>query len=115
MVIEYTLLLKDKKLSGETLVKKIESLGYLCYRIKQLSKGICVNLNEEIGFSVFLFDSGNYPYNSWKTIFSERNFMLERILEFRMVREYSEFEKRYNIMLKILFDLATELNKRLYL
>lgn len=111
MAIEYTLLLKDKKLSEETLVKKVESLGYLCNKIEQLSKGICVNLNEEIGFSVFLFDSGNYPNNSWETTFFEGDFISERILEFRMVKEYLDFEKRYNVMLKILFDLATELNE----
>ena len=28
-----------------------------------------------------------------------------------MDKEYLEFEKRYNVMLKILFDLATELNE----
>lgn len=111
MAIEYTLLLKDKKLSEEILIKKIESLGYLCNEIEQLSKGICVNLNEEIGFSVFLFDSGNYPYNSWETIFLQGDFLSERILEFRMVKEYSAFEKQYTVMLKILFDLVTELNE----
>lgn len=28
-----------------------------------------------------------------------------------MVKEYLEFEKRYNVMLKILFDLTAELNE----
>lgn len=28
-----------------------------------------------------------------------------------MVKEYLEFEKRYNIMLKIMFDLTAELNE----
>ena len=111
MAIEYMLLLKDKKLSKEILVKKIESLGLSCSKTEQLTKGICINMNDEIGFSVFLFDVGNYPYNSWETIFFEEDFILERILEFRMDKEYLKFEKRYNVMLKILFDLATELNE----
>lgn len=111
MALEYTLLLKDKKLSEETLVKKIETVGYSCDKIEQLAKGICIDLNEEIGFSVFLFDSGSYPYNSWESIFLENDFISKRTLEFRMLKEYSKFEKRYNVMLKILFDLATELNE----
>ena len=111
MAIEYTLLLNDKKLSEDILVKKIESLGYLCNKIERISKGICINLNEEIGFSVFLFNSGNYPYNSWETIFFEGDFISERILKFRMVKEYLDFEKRYNVMLIILFDLMAELNE----
>lgn len=111
MAIEYTLLLKDKKLTEETLVKKIETVGYSCDKIEQLAKGICIDLNEEIGFSVFLFDSGSYPYNSWESIFLENDFISKRTLEFRMLKEYFEFEKRYNVMLKILFDLATELNE----
>lgn len=111
MAIEYTLLLKGEKLSEEVLIKKIESLGYSCNRIEQLAKGICINLNEEVGFSVFLFDSGDYPYNSWETNFLENDFISERTLAIRMVKEYYELEKRYNIMLKILFDIATELNE----
>ena len=111
MAIEYTLLLKNKKLSKEILVKKIESLGLSCSKIEQLAKGICINMNEEIGFSVFLFDAGNYPYNSWESTFIAGDFILERTLEFRMDKEYLEFEKRYNVMLKILFDLTTELNE----
>lgn len=111
VAIEYTLLLKDKKLTKEVLIKKIESLGYLCNKTEQFPKGIGVNLNEEIGFSVFLIDAGNFPYNSWETTFSEEDFILERTLQFRMDKEYAKFEERYNIMLKILFELAIELNE----
>ena len=111
MAIEYTLLLKNKKLSKENLVKKIETLGLSCSKIEQLVNGICINMNEEIGFSVYLFDAESYPYNSWETTFLAGDFILERILEFRMVKEYLEIEKRYNVMLKILFDLTTELSE----
>lgn len=61
--------------------------------------------------SVFLCDAGNYPYNSWETTFFAGDFILERTLTFRMVKEYLKFEKRYNVMLKILFDLTAELNE----
>lgn len=110
MAIEYTLLLRDKKLSEEILIKKIESLGYSCDKLERLEEGISINLNEEIGFSMFLFDSENYPYNCWETIFLEDDFVIEKTLTFRMLKEYLDFEKRYNTMLKIVFDLATELN-----
>ncbi len=111
MAIEYTLLCKDKKLSKEVLVKKIESMGLLCSKMEKLAKGICINLNDEIGFSVFLSDAGNDPYNSWETTFFAGNFIFERTLNFRMAKEYLNFKKRYNIMLKILFDLTAELKE----
>lgn len=111
MAVEYTLLLKDKKLSKEILIKKLQSLGLSCSRFEQLAKGLCINLNEEIGFLIFLYDAGNYPYNSWKTSLYAGDFMFERILEFRMAKDYLKYEKRYNVMLKILFDLAAELNE----
>ena len=93
------------------MIKKLESLGLSCSKIDLLDKGICINLNEEIGFSVFLSDAGKYPYNSWKTSLYAGDFMFERILEFRMTKDYLYYEKRYNAMLKILFDLAAELNE----
>ena len=111
MAIEYTLLLKDKTLSVEALIRKIESLGYLCNKIEHLNKGICVNLNEEIGFLVLLFDSPEYPYNFWETNFLSHDFIFQKVLEFRLDKECSEFQKRYNIMLKIIFDLIGEINK----
>lgn len=111
MAIEYTLLLKEKKLTEEILVNKIESLGFSCSKIEQLTKGICINLIKEIGFSVFLIDAGNYPYNSWETTFFLGDFLFERALKFRMAMEYVSLEKRYNAMLRILFELTFELSE----
>ena len=51
MAIEYCLLLKSNKLSNEILAGKIESLEYLCNNIEFLEKGICINLNNEIGLT----------------------------------------------------------------
>lgn len=111
MAIEYTLLCKDRKLSIEILVKKIESLGLSCSKIEHQAKGICIDLSEEIGFYLFLFDVGNYPYNSWETTFLTENFTFERTLQFRMDKGYFDIEKRYGVMLRILFDLTEELNE----
>jgi len=111
LAIEYTLLCKDRKLSIEILVKKIESLGLSCSKIEHQAKGICIDLSEEIGFYLFLFDVGNYPYNSWETIFLTEDFTFERTLQFRMDKGYFDIEKRYGVMLRILFDLTEELNE----
>nr|WP_300832608.1 hypothetical protein [uncultured Acetatifactor sp.] len=111
MAIEYTLLCKDRKLSIEILVKKIESLGLSCSKIEHQAKGICIDLSEEIGFYLFLFDVGNYPYNSWETTFLTEDFTSERTLQFRMDKGYFDIEKRYGVMLRILFDLTEELNE----
>ena len=111
MAIEYTLLCKDRKLSIEILVKKIESLGLSCSKIEHQAKGICIDLSEDIGFYLFLFDVGNYPYNSWETTFLTEDFTFERTLQFRMDKGYFDIEKRYGVMLRILFDLTEELNE----
>ena len=101
----------DRKLSIEILVKKIESLGLSCSKIEHQAKGICIDLSEEIGFYLFLFDVGNYPYNSWETTFLTEDFTFERTLQFRMDKGYFDIEKRYGVMLRILFDLTEELNE----
>ena len=101
LAIEYTLLCKDRKLSIEILVKKIESLGLSCSKIEHQAKGICIDLSEEIGFYLFLFDVGNYPYNSWETTFLTEDFTFERTLQFRMDKGYFDIEKRYGVMLRI--------------
>ena len=111
MAIEYTLLCKDRILSKEILVKKIESLGFSCSKTEQQAKGVCIDLKEEIGFSVFLFDAGNYPYNSWEATLFTGVFTFERTLQFRMDKGYFDFDKRYGVMLRILFDLTAELNE----
>ena len=65
---------------------------------------------EELGFYVYLADAGNYPYNSWITKFGEE-FAFERTLEFRFDKEYKYLEKRYSIMLAIVFGLMLSLGE----
>ena len=111
MAIGYTLIMKDKKLTEAVLVKQIEELGYMSNNIEQLAKGIAIDLNDEVGFSAYLFDSRNYPYNAWETIFLEDDFIYERVLEFRLNKGYSNIEKRYLVILNIIFNLAEELKE----
>lgn len=60
---------------------------------------------------MFLFDSGNYPYNIWETKFLENDFISKKTLEFRMAKDFCEYKKRYELILKIIFDLSLELNE----
>lgn len=66
---------------------------------------------EELGFYVYLTDAGNYPYNSWITIFYEKEFVFERTLQFRFDKEYEDLEKRYSIMLSIVFELMLNIRE----
>lgn len=112
MAIEYTLLLKDKKLSEEILLKKIQLMGYSCNCVERLPNGgIAVLLYEQIGFAVFLFDSNGYPYNGWDSDFLKREFICERKLTFRWDKFYPDIELQYEVMLKIIFELMDELNE----
>lgn len=107
MAIEYTLLLKDKKLSEEILIKKIESMGYRCSHIERLSGGIAISLYEQVGVKVYLYDS----YNVWDICFLEREFIAEKNLSFRWDMFYPDIDQQYKVMLKIIFELMDELNE----
>lgn len=112
MAIEYTLLLKDKKLSEDILLKKIQSMGYSCTDMEQLPRGgLAVFLYEQTGFAVFLSDSGSYPFNGWDIEFLKREFIWERRLSFRWDKFYTDIEQQYKVMLKIIFELMDELNE----
>lgn len=52
MSIEYSVLIKEKKITEAILIKKLQLMGYSCNMIEKLSKGINIDLNEAIGFSV---------------------------------------------------------------
>lgn len=111
MAIEYTLLLKDGKLTKEMLMGKIESMGYCCDHTEQLPKGIVINLHDQIGFEVFLSESNhNDSYRVWDIGFLEREFIYEKSLSFRWDKFYLDVDQQYKVMLKLIFELMDELN-----
>ncbi len=109
MSIEYSVLIKEKKITEAILIKKLQLMGYSCNMIEKLSKGINIDLNEAIGFSVYLIDVDNYPYNSFDTIFEKEEFIFQQILGFRYIKEYDDLQTRYNTMLTLIFDIIIEL------
>lgn len=111
MSINYTVKMKSQKLDEQTLIKAFEDLGYRYENIDTLPKGTCIDLFETLGFCVYLTDVSNYPYNSWDTIFYEDEFVFERVLEFRFDKEYSDLEKRYSIMLEVVFGLLKNMRE----
>ena len=111
MAINYTVKMKNKKLNEQILIKTFEDLGFKIENIERLSKGICIDFFEELGFYVYLTDASNYPYNSWKTMFSEEEFVYERTLQFRFDKEYEDLGKRYSVMLSVVFGLLINLKE----
>lgn len=105
MAINYTVKMKTKKLNEQILIRAFEDLGFKVENIEILSKGICIDFFKELGFYVYLTDAGDFPYNSWKTIFYKEVFVFERTLEFRLNKEYEDLEKRYSVMLTLVFGL----------
>lgn len=105
MSIGYTLLLENKKLTEEILIKKIKSMGYSYDNIEHQSEQIMIDLNKELGLSLCLFNAKNYPYNSWETDFLEKEYLYEQVLDIRLDKEYLELKKRYNFVLEVIFDL----------
>ena len=112
MAIEYTLLLKDGKLTKEMLMRKIESMGYTCNHMEQLPKGIAIILYEQVGFEVFLLEyNQNDYYRVWDIGFLEREFTYEKSLSFRWDKFYPDVDQQYKVMLKLIFELMDELNE----
>lgn len=111
MAIEYTLLLKDGKLTKEMLMGKIEAMGYSCDHTEQLPKGIVIFLYEQVGFEVFLSEFNHHDsYRVWDIGFLEREFIYEKFLSFRWNMSYLDIDQQYKVMLKLIFELMDELN-----
>ena len=108
MAIEYSVLIKSKKLGEETLIRKLEGMGYTCNSVERLPKGISIDLNNEVGFIVYLTNTPKYPYNSWNSSFYNNEFIFIQTLRFRLLKEYDDLEKRYKVMLSIIFDLMKD-------
>ena len=112
MAIEYTLLLKDEKLTKEMLMGKIELMGYSCNHTEQRPEGIAIILYEQVGFEVFLSKSKhNDYYNVWDIGFLEREFIYEKFLSFRWDKFYPDVDQQYKVMLRLIFALMDELNE----
>lgn len=113
MAAEYQLLMRDKRLTEEMLVKKINMLGYSCDEIEQLPRGIGIGLYEEAGFMVYLSDKAEHPFNGQEAQgeLVDREFTAQKSLDFRMDGSYPDFDKPYFDMFRIVFDLTGELNE----
>lgn len=107
----YSVKMKSKKLNKNILIKAFGELGFISKNIEVLPHGTGLDFFDEIGFYVYLTDAGNYPYNSWITIFEDEEFVFERTLEFRFDKFYEYWEKRYSIMLTIVFELILNLGE----
>ena len=61
MATTYSILMKDRKLTTKILIQKLENMGYICGCIKELPKGIEIDLQEKLGSSIYLIIAGDYP------------------------------------------------------
>lgn len=111
MAIGYSLKIKGSRLDDNILISKFADMNYTYTNITNLPKGVSIDFYRELGFTVSLTDAGNYPYNSWETGFQKEDFVFRKSLEFRFDKEYDDLVKRYNIMLKIIFDMVSELHE----
>jgi hypothetical protein len=111
MAIEYSLLMEESSLSNEGLIKKIKELGYSCDVMEQLNNGVCINLSEQIGFSVYLIEAQEDSYNSWQSIYLKCNFVFRKIIIIRFDKGYHETNKRYESMIKMLLYVVKNLEK----
>ena len=109
--VSYLVKMKGKKLNKEILVKAFEDLGYVSKSMELLAKGICLDYFEELGFLVYLTDGGDYPYNRWDTIFYEKEFIVESTLDFHFNKQYEDNEKRYWVMLSVVFTLMMNIGE----
>ena len=111
MAIGYSLKIKGSRLDENILVSKFVDMNYTLTNTTNSDKGVSIDFYKELGFVVSLTEAGNYPYNSWETGFQKEDFVFKKSLEFRFDKEYDNLSKRYNVMLKIIFDLMSELHE----
>ena len=112
MAINYSVKMQSKKLNDKILIKAFEDVGFKSKNIEMLPKGICMDFCEELSFYVYLTDAGDHPYNSWITIFDKEGFVFERTLGFRFDKAYGCLEKRYSIMLTVVFGSMLDIREK---
>jgi len=97
-------------LTKEMLEKEFSALGYICKNFIKLDKGIILNeFQEALGFTVHLTESGDYPYDSWDTIFLDHEFLFKKSLSFRFDKSFDNVEISYKVMLTVIFNLQRKL------
>ncbi|PYE41859.1 hypothetical protein HUB98_07210 [Paenibacillus barcinonensis] len=85
MAIEYSLK-TEQKISGSYLLQELKSMGYKNIDAIGFTKGIRINQFEEsLGLSVYLTESGEYPYNAYDTQFLSNEFLYESTLSIRFI------------------------------
>lgn len=109
MAIEYSLKI-EKKLSEPLLVRELESMGYKNIDVVELPKGIEISqFEKELGLTVYLTESSEYPYNAYDTQFLRNEFVYESTLSFRFINN-SYNNKSYEFVLSLVFNLMKNNN-----
>lgn len=86
-------------------------MGFRCKAVEKIPRGVCLDFYKELGFLLYLTDGGGYPYNHWNSIFYEEDFVVESTLEFLFNKDYEDYEKRYLIILSVVFTLMLNIRE----
>ncbi|MDL1162938.1 hypothetical protein PAEVO_52780 [Paenibacillus sp. GM2FR] len=104
MAIEYSLRI-GKMMPESLLIQELESMGYKNIDVVELSRGIEIRSFEEtLGLTLYLTESGAYPYNAYDTQFLQNEFVYESALSFRFINNLHS-NKSFEFMLALVFNL----------
>ncbi|PZT52302.1 hypothetical protein DN757_28095 [Paenibacillus silvae] len=104
LAIEYSLK-TEQRISESCLLQELESMGYKNIDAIGFPKGIRISQFEEsLGLSVYLTESGEYPYNAYDTQFLSNEFLYESTLSIRFINNVYNNES-IKFVLSLVFNL----------
>lgn len=109
MAIEYSLK-TEQKISESCLLQELASMGYKNIDIIDIPKRIKISQFEKsLGLSVYLTESGEYPYNAYDTQFLRSEFVFESTLSIRFINNLYNNES-FKFALSLVFNLMKNNN-----
>lgn len=109
MAIEYSLK-TEQKISEPCLIQELESMGYKNIDAADIPKGIRISQFEEsLGLTLYLTESGEYPYNAYDTPFLSSEFVYQSTLSIRFINNLYN-NKSIKFMLSLVFNLMKNNN-----
>jgi hypothetical protein len=109
VAIEYSLK-TEQKISESCLLQELVSMGYTDIDAIDFPKGIRISQFEKsLGLTVYLTESGEYPYNAYDTQFLRSEFVYESTLSIRFINNLYNDES-IKFVLSLVFNLMKNNN-----
>lgn len=116
MAIEYTIMMKSNVLDEQFILDKYNMFGYQYETRETLDNGTkIISFQKNIGFTIYLSKEEIPPHNVWDTVFQSKEYNYAQILTFRLVKNFDDFDLRYETIFGTIFGIIDKYSVELLL